>query len=59
MKTDSSAALLATLVYANASSEELSRSSKILMIARNVLGEFLTDWIYGVVAVLELEETFG
>ena len=59
MKTDSSAVLLATLVYANASSEELSRSSKTLMIAQNALGEFLTDWIYGVVAVLELEETFG
>lgn len=43
MKTDSFAALLATRVYANASSEELSRSSKILMIARNVLGEFLAD----------------
>ena len=43
MKTDSSAALLATLVYANASSEELSRSSKILMIAQNALDEFLTD----------------
>ena len=43
MKTDSSAALLATLVYSNASSEELSRSSKILMIAQNALDEFLTD----------------
>jgi hypothetical protein len=43
MKTVSFAALLATLVYANASGEEFSRSSKILMIARNVLGEFLTD----------------
>ena len=29
------------------------------MIAQNALGEFLTDWIYGVVAVLELEEIFG
>ncbi len=43
MKTVSFAALLATLVYANASSEELSRSSKTLMIAQNALGEFLTD----------------
>ena len=59
MKTDSSAALLATLVYSNASSEELSRSLKILMIAQNALGEFLTDWTYEVVAVLELEEIFG
>ena len=53
MKPDSSAALLATRVYANASSKELSRFSKILTTAQNVLGEFLADWICGVAAVHE------
>lgn len=43
MKTDSSEPWLATQIYANASNEKLSKSSKIFMIAQNVLGKFLGD----------------
>ena len=41
MKVDSSEILRATQVYANVSSGELSRSSKIPIPAQNVLGELL------------------
>ena len=51
MKTDLSEILRATQVYANVSSGELSRSSKIPITAQNVLGELLTIWICGAAAV--------
>ena len=59
MKIDSPAALLATRTYANASGEESSGFSKILMIVQNVLGESPVDWICEDVAALEWTRTFG
>ena len=41
MRVDLPETFLATRIYASASSEELSKFSKILMIAQNVLGRFL------------------
>lgn len=43
MRADSPEIFLATRIYASASSEELSRFSKIPMIAQNVLDRFLED----------------
>ena len=59
MRNDSFKTLLAIQVYANASGEELNRSSTILILVQNVSGRFLEDSIYGVTAVRGWTETFG